>query len=117
MCEGSGSGGLTVGWRVCTFPFLDGDVVNGDVSLDAGATDSLYQHLTGNHLSVVKLSSDNQLRCCRMSPSHSVVSLYLKGCGWLDVDLGLKPLVSLVTTQTPYRCVRHRWTFLPQKYI
>lgn len=44
---------------MCTFPFLDGDVVNGDVSLDAGPTDSLYQHLTKNHLSVVKLSSDN----------------------------------------------------------
>lgn len=63
MCEGSGSGsgGLTVGWRVCTFPFLDGDVVNGDVSLDAGPTDSLDQHLTGNHLSVMKLASDDQL--------------------------------------------------------
>lgn len=61
MCEGSGSGGLTVGWRVSTFPFLDGDVVNGDVSLDAGPTDSLYQHLTGNHLSVVKLASGDQL--------------------------------------------------------
>lgn len=46
----SGSGTLTVGWRVCTFPFLDGDVVNGDVSLDAGPSDPFYQHLRSQQL-------------------------------------------------------------------
>lgn len=36
---------LTVGRRVRTLPFLDGHVVNGDVSLDARPSDPLYQHL------------------------------------------------------------------------
>lgn len=36
---------LTVGGRVFTFALLDGDIVDGDVSLDAGASDSLHHHL------------------------------------------------------------------------
>lgn len=43
--------------------------------------------------------------------------MYLEGCGWVDVDLGLPPAVSLVTGQTPDRGVRHRLTFLTQEDV
>lgn len=46
-----GDQSLTVGWRVGTLPLLDGDVIDGDVSLDTRASDPLDQHLTGIHIS------------------------------------------------------------------
>lgn len=36
---------LTVGRRILTLALLDGDIINGDVSLDARASDALHHHL------------------------------------------------------------------------
>lgn len=102
-------------------PLLDGDVIDGDVSLDAGASDALDHHLTGSHISSARScdqsadpSADDQSTALSV---RVVVRVYLEGCAWLDVDLGLLPLVSLVTAQAPDGRVRQRRTFLSQKDV
>lgn len=36
---------LTVGWGIFTFALLDADIIDGDVSLDTGTSDSLHHNL------------------------------------------------------------------------